>query len=63
MTRTGIGYDFHSILKCSIACAYLRLCQTHANLVRPIAIDTSTSMAGPFFSADLPNLALDLSLF
>ena len=23
MTRTRIRYDFHSILKCSIACAYL----------------------------------------
>ena len=61
MTRTGVWYDFHCRLKSSIASAYLSLCQTHAYLVRPLAIGTRTgmarpAMAGPAFSAHLPDL-------
>ena len=56
-----VGYDFYSRLKCSIACAYLSLYQTHACLVRPLAKGTRTGMAGSVmagsaFSADLPIL-------
>ena len=47
MTRTGVEYDFHCVLKYSIVCAYLRLCQTNACLLRHLAIGNRTGMAGP----------------